>query len=432
MFNVEVEDTPERAILVGAPPLERPESRVDEHLEELTRLANTAGAEVLGAVVQRLESPRPATYIGSGKVEQVKSLARDRDASLVLFDEDLTPAQGTELEDRMGIRVMDRTELILDIFALRARTAEAKLQVELAQLQYLRPRLKRMWTHLARQAGGIGARGPGEQQIETDRRLIDKRISMLRDKLEEVAAARDVQRSGREGEFRAALVGYTNAGKSSILGSLSGDDLFIEDQLFATLDSATRRVELGEGYAALVTDTVGFIRKLPHHLVASFRATLEEVRDADLLLHVIDASASNWEQQAETVREVVGDVDGAPSDVIQVFHKVDRLTSSRRQALEDRGEALFGPTVLTTVQEEGGMDPLREVVRQKMRDRLPTVRVIVPASDGKTLAEAYETGEVLSQEQDGAEIVLTARIPEAVVGRWESQNGLRVQRQDAA
>jgi len=432
MFNVEVEDTPERAILVGAPPLERPESRVDEHLEELTRLANTAGAEVLGAVVQRLESPRPATYIGSGKVEQVKSLARDRDASLVLFDEDLTPAQGTELEDRMGIRVMDRTELILDIFALRAQTAEAKLQVELAQLQYLRPRLKRMWTHLARQAGGIGARGPGEQQIETDRRLIDKRISMLRDKLEEVAAARDVQRNGREGEFRAALVGYTNAGKSSILGSLSGDDLFIEDQLFATLDSATRRVELGEGYAALVTDTVGFIRKLPHHLVASFRATLEEVRDANLLLHVIDASASNWEQQAETVREVVGDVDGAPSDVIQVFHKVDRLTSSRRQALEDRGEALFGPTVLTTVQEEGGMDPLRDVVRQKMRDRLPTVRVIVPASDGKTLAEAYETGEVLSQEQDGAEIVLTARIPEAVVGRWESQNGLRVQRQDAA
>ncbi len=432
MFNVEVEETPERAILVGAPPLERPENRVDEHLEELTRLANTAGAEVLGAVVQRLESPRPATYIGTGKVEQVRELAEQRGASLILFDEDLTPAQGTELEDRLGIRVMDRTELILDIFALRAQTAEAKLQVELAQLQYLRPRLKRMWTHLARQAGGIGARGPGEQQIETDRRLIDERISLLRDRLEDVAASRTTQRRGREGEFCAALVGYTNAGKSSILASLSGDDLFVEDRLFATLDSATRKVDLGEGYDALLTDTVGFIRKLPHHLVASFRATLEEVEHADLLLHVVDASAPNWERQAETVHEVVDDLDDAPDDVILVFHKVDRLTASERRTLEERSEALFGPRVLTTVREEGGMDPLREAVRDHIRSRLPTVRIVVPVEDGKTLAEAYETGEVLTREQNGTEITITARVPERVVGLWESRTGPRVDRQDAA
>jgi GTP-binding protein HflX len=432
MFNVEVEETPERAILVGAPPLERPENRVDEHLEELTRLANTAGAEVLGAVVQRLESPRPATYIGSGKVEQVRELAEQRGASLVLFDEDLTPAQGTELEDRLGIRVMDRTELILDIFALRAQTAEAKLQVELAQLQYLRPRLKRMWTHLARQAGGIGARGPGEQQIETDRRLIDERISLLRDRLEDVAASRTTQRQGRQGEFCAALVGYTNAGKSSILASLSGDDLFVEDRLFATLDSATRKVDLGEGYDALLTDTVGFIRKLPHHLVASFRATLEEVEHADLLLHVIDASAPNWERQAETVHDVVDDLEGAPDDVMLVFHKVDRLTAAERRTLEERSEALFGPRVLTTVREEGGMDPLREAVRDHIRSRLPTVRIVVPVEDGKTLAEAYETGEVLTREQNGTEITLTARVPERVVGLWESRTGPRVDRQDAA
>ena len=432
MFDLEVEKTPERAILVGAPPPGRPQPQVDEHLEELKRLAHTAGATVLGAVVQRLESPRPATYIGSGKVEEVRRVAEQRDASLVLFDEDLTPAQGTELEDRLGVRVMDRTELILDIFALRARTAEAKTQVELAQLQYLRPRLKRMWTHLARQAGGIGARGPGEQQLETDRRIIDRRITRLREHLKDVAESRDVQRKRRRSEYRVALVGYTNAGKSSILGHLSDSDLFVEDRLFATLDAATRRVEVGEGYDALVTDTVGFIRKLPHHLVASFRATLEEVQEADLLLHVIDASAPNWEQHVDTVDGVLTDMELPDRDVVQVFHKVDRLTSAQEETLRERSAALMGPRVLTTVEREDGLQPVRDVIREKIRARRPTVRLTLPVSDGKTLAEAYEAGEVLTREQNGTEIVITARVPEAVVGRWEGRTDLRVHRQDAA
>jgi GTP-binding protein HflX len=432
MFELEVEKTPERAILVGAPPPGRPQSVVDEHLEELKRLAHTAGATVLGAVLQRLESPRPATYIGSGKVEEVRRVAEQRDASLVLFDEDLTPAQGTELEDRLGVRVMDRTELILDIFALRARTAEAKTQVELAQLQYLRPRLKRMWTHLARQAGGIGARGPGEQQLETDRRIIDRRIARLREQLEDVAESRDVRRKRRRDQYRVALVGYTNAGKSSILGHLSDSDLFVEDRLFATLDAATRRVEVGEGYDALVTDTVGFIRKLPHHLVASFRATLEEVREADLLLHVIDASAPNWEEQVDTVDDVLADMELPDRDLVQVFHKVDRLTSAQEETLRERSAALMGPRVLTTVEREDGLQPLRDAIRQKIRSRRPTVRLTLPVSDGRTLAEAYEAGEVLTREQNGTEIVITARVPEAVVGRWEGRTDLHVHRQDAA
>ena len=435
MFEVEVEKAPdERAILVGAPPHDRPRSQTREHLEELKRLAHTAGAEVLGAVVQRLESPNPATYIGKGKVEEVRQVAEQRGATLILFDEDLSPAQGTELEDRLGVRVMDRTELILDIFALRARTAEAKMQVELAQLQYLRPRLKRMWTHLARQAGGIGARGPGEQQIETDRRLIDRRIAMLRDRLKDVAESRDVQRKGREDAFTAALVGYTNAGKSSILSGLSDSDLFVEDRLFATLDSATRSVELGEGYEALVTDTVGFIRKLPHHLVASFRATLEEVEDADLLVHVVDASAPNWEQQVETVEEVLEDLGNGTdgTDVLLVFHKIDRLTSAQEETLRERTDALRGPRVLTSVEREEGLDPLRDALREAIRSRRTTVRLVVPVSDGRTLAEAYEAGEVLERRQNGTEIELTARVPEAVAGRWEGRSDLDVERPDAA
>ncbi len=289
----------ERVVLVGAPLADEPEALVDEHLEELDRLADTAGAVVAGTLVQRLDSPHPALYIGTGKAEELRLLAEQTDASLVIFDENLSPAQGSALEKALALRVMDRTELILDIFALRARTAEARMQVELAQLQYMRSRLKRMWSHLSRIQGGIGMRGPGETQLETDRRMMDRRITRLRQELEHIARSRDTRRRGRKAEFRVALVGYTNAGKSSILRALSGADLFVEDRLFATLDSTTRAVDLEAGYRALVTDTVGFIRKLPHHLVASFRATLEEAREADLLIHVVDASAPSWDHQVE-------------------------------------------------------------------------------------------------------------------------------------
>jgi GTP-binding protein HflX len=422
----------ERAVLVGAPPLDMPQAMVDEHLAELARLAETAGAEVASVVVQRLKAPNAATYIGRGKIDQLREVIRLERSTLVVFDENLTPAQGSNLESRLEIRTMDRTELILDIFALRARTAEAKHQVELAQLQYLRTRLKRMWTHLSRMEGGIGARGPGEQQIETDRRLIDRRIARLTGELKQISSARDTQRKARREAFTVALVGYTNAGKSSILRELSGSDVFVEDRLFATLDSATRVCDLGEGVQALLTDTVGFIRKLPHHLVASFRATLEEVVEADLLLHVIDVSSPGWEEQMESVHEVLSEAGAASRPTLLVLNKLDRLTHSEESDLRARCDAFLDPHVFSSVMEKDGLDSLRSALRDGLRARLSTIQVSFPAEDGRTLAEAYREGEVLHREVVEGRTVLTARVPEAVVGRWKVQDGIEVSPEDAA
>ncbi|MGH7539383.1 MAG: GTPase HflX, partial [Gemmatimonadota bacterium] len=307
-----------------------------------------------------------------------------------------------------------------------------KLQVELAQLQYLRPRLKRMWTHLSRTGGGIGARGPGEQQIETDRRLIDRRIGRLGSELEQIARARVTQRKGRRDPFTVALVGYTNAGKSSILRGLSGSDLFVEDRLFATLDSATRACDLGSGMRALVTDTVGFIRKLPHHLVASFRATLEEVFEADLLLHVVDISSPGWQEQMAAVNEVLHDAGAADHPTLLVLNKVDRLTHAEEEGVRGRAEAFLGPHVYTSVIEEGGLEPLRDALREAVRARLATVRVSFPVGDGRTLAEAYREGEVLRREVIDGRMVLVARVPDPVAGRWKAQDDVEVVPADAS
>ena len=311
---------------MGAPERSLSRDLADEHLKELGRLTDTAGGEVVGTIAQRIDRPHPRFYVGEGKARELAELVQECEGNLVIFDEELSPAQGQNLEELLGVRVMDRSELILDIFATRARSSEARMQVELAQLQYLLPRLRRMWNHLSRIRGGIGLRGPGETQLETDRRLIGNRIGDLRRKLKEVAKARVVQRRARVGSFRASLVGYTNAGKSSLLRALSGSELFVEDRLFATLDSATRTVSLGAGYEALITDTVGFIRKLPHHLIASFRSTLEEAREADVLLHVIDASHPDWEEQREVVMEVLEELAIEDRDKILVFNKVDQIT----------------------------------------------------------------------------------------------------------
>ncbi len=411
---------------MGTPRKEEPEALVDEHLEELERLADTAGAEVAGTLVQRLDAPHPALYIGQGKAEQLRMLADASDAGLVIFDEDLTPAQGVALEKALGRRVMDRTELILDIFALRARTAEARMQVELAQLQYMRPRLKRMWTHLSRIQGGIGMRGPGETQLETDRRMMDRRITRLRQELEHIARSRDTRRRGRQSEFRVALVGYTNAGKSSILQALSGSDLFVEDRLFATLDSATRAVELEAGYRALVTDTVGFIRKLPHHLVASFRTTLEEVRDADLLIHVVDGSAPGWDHQVEAVRQVLAELEVPDSNTLMVFNKTDQLTHAEEETLRGRVSVEWPMNVFTSVVEPGGLEPLRNELLQRLRRLRPTVRLEIPVTDGKTLAEAYREAEILERREEELTVELTARVPVANLGRWRNRPGVRV------
>ncbi len=396
-------------------------------MEELARLTYTAGGEVSSILRQRISAPNPRYFIGKGKARELKDLLEDTDGNLVIFDEELTPAQGKNLEDLLGVRVLDRPELILDIFATRARSREAKLQVELAQLEYLLPRLRRMWSHLSRIRGGIGLRGPGETQLETDRRLIGIRIADLKAKLRDVAKARAVQRQAREGEFRAALVGYTNAGKSSLLKGLSGADLFVEDRLFATLDSATRMVDLGSGHQALVTDTVGFIRKLPHHLIASFRSTLEEAREADLLLHVIDASDPDWEEHCEVVHEVLEELELTHRPQLLAFNKIDRLTHREEEGLRDRVRALDQtPAVFLSAHRSDSLVMVKDAMKARLRAGLKHLVISIPAGDGETVAALYREGEVMGQKPNGSRIEVEARIPESLKGRLEQMPGIEV------
>jgi GTP-binding protein HflX len=382
---------------------------------------------VVGRVKQRLDRPQPKYYIGEGKVAELRETVQREGASLVIFDEELAPAQGKNLEDELRVRVMDRAELILDIFATRARSAESQMQVELAQLEYMLPRLKRMWTHLSRIRGGIGLRGPGETQLETDRRLIGKRIQDLREKLETVARRRATQRKSRSEEFRAALVGYTNAGKSSILQSLSGVELFVEDRLFATLDPATRAVELGPNSRVLMTDTVGFIRKLPHHLVASFRSTLEEATNADVLLHVIDASHPSWQEQKEVVEEVLAELGLAERPTILVFNKIDRLTHSEEEQFRLRVESLYDQRIVyVSALESGGLEALKQILRDQLHELRPEVHVVIPSTAGELLASIYREGEVLSREERDGTIDLVVRLPVAALGRLQQRAGVEV------
>ena len=411
----------ERALIVGAP-LKRPGARraLDEHLRELERLADTAGAVVVGELTQQLDRPHPGTYLGKGKIEELKALVQEKDASLIIFDDELSPSQGKNIESAVGTRVVDRAELILDIFATRARSSEAKMQVELAQLKYTLPRLTRMWTHLEKFRGGIGVRGPGETQLESDRRLINHRIKLLTERLAHVQQNRAVQRQSRAGAYKASLVGYTNAGKSSILRGLSGAlEVHVEDRLFATLDPLTREVDLGENAHALLTDTVGFIRKLPHHLVASFRATLEETRDADVLLHVVDASHPLWEEQRLVVDQVLLDLDLQEQPVLLVFNKIDLLPEDALLALQERVTAMVPSAVFVSSTHEGGLDPLRRALRHGMRARRPVAEVWLRSGDGRLLAEIHAHGEVLETRQEGEQTVVRARLPDRLRGRLE-------------
>ena len=402
---------------------QRAKRELIEHLEELAELADTAGATVVGELTQSLDRPNPATYLGKGKLDDLRAEAERNEATLIIFDDELSPAQARNVEEVIGVRVMDRAELILDIFATRAHTSEAKMQVELAQLQYMLPRLTRMWTHLEKFRGGIGMRGPGETQLETDRRLIAHRIRVLGERLSSVQKARTVQRQTRSGSFRAALVGYTNAGKSSILRALaSADEVFVEDRLFATLDPLTREVDLGDGQSVLVTDTVGFIRKLPHHLVASFRATLEEVGEADLLLHVIDLSHPGWQDRNEVVEHVLADLDVGEVPILHVFNKVDRVDHSELIALEERIQRTRPNSVFVSAVSADGLEPLRRALLVARRRLRPTTVLRLPLGDGKLLAELHRSGEVISQHSEGDDWIVTARLDEAMLGRMRNSH----------
>ena len=318
---------PERAILVGLITPTQDEAKSEEYLDELAFLADTAGAEEVKRLTQRIDYPNPRTFVGKGKLEEIKKFIEDDgDIAMAIFDDDLSTKQVLNIERELGVKILDRTNLILDIFAKRAQTASAKTQVELAQYQYLLPRLTRMWTHLERQRGGIGMRGPGETQIETDRRIILTKISLLKEELRAIDRQKAVQRKNRGKLTRVALVGYTNVGKSTIMNLLSKSDVFAENKLFATLDTTVRKVVI-ENLPFLLSDTVGFIRKLPTHLVDSFKSTLDEVREADILVHVVDISHPNFEEQIEVVDKTLREVcNGADKPMLLVFNKIDAFT----------------------------------------------------------------------------------------------------------
>lgn len=320
--HVLVDAVEEKCVLVGVIHSEITEAIAQEYLDELEFLAETAGAMTQQKFLQKLPMPNSKTYVGSGKLEEIRDYVRMNDISLIIFDDELSPSQLRNIERFFEKKVLDRNNLILDIFASRARTAHAKTQVELAQLQYLLPRLTRMWTHLERQKGGIGMRGPGETQIETDRRIIQQKISLLKKKLQSIDKQMAVQRGNRGQLVRVALVGYTNVGKSTIMNLLSKSDVFAENKLFATLDTTVRKVVI-ENLPFLLTDTVGFIRKLPHQLVESFKSTLDEVREADVLVHVLDVSHPNFEEHFQVVNETLSEIDKSEKPTIVVFNKID-------------------------------------------------------------------------------------------------------------
>jgi len=412
-YELTTEAEKERAVLVGLRLSGISSWPAEDTLDELALLADTAGAEVVGRLMQERPRIDPAFFIGQGKAEELAQLSKDLKADVVIFDDDLSPAQVQNLEELLEIKIIDRSRLILDIFAGRAKTSEAQTQVELAQLNYLLPRLTRQWTHLSRQAGhggttgGIGTRGPGETQLEVDRRALRSRIGTLSRELDRIVHHREVSRKGRTDVFRVALVGYTNAGKSTLMHALSGADVLIENRLFATLDSTTRRVCLGYNREILLTDTVGFIRKLPHHLVASFRSTLEEAVEADLLLHVVDVSHPACEDQIGSVLEALDELGIADHSTLMVFNKVDMLeNAARRSAIE----AEYPEGVWISASREEGLDDLRSAIYNRLEQGRVALRLKIPQAEGKLLSDLHRVGEILSIEYEGNDVHMEVKL----------------------
>ncbi len=367
------QESSERAVLVGLVNDAQPEERVKEYLDELAFLADTAGAETVARFTQRLDYPNPRTFVGKGKLEEIKAYVEENEIGLVIFDDDLTTKQVANIEKELQVKILDRTSLILDIFARRAQTAHAKTQVELAQYQYLLPRLTRLWTHLERQRGGIGMRGPGETQIETDRRIILDKIARLKEELRSIDKQKSIQRKNRGKLTRVALVGYTNVGKSTIMNLLSKSDVFAENKLFATLDTTVRKVVI-DNLPFLLTDTVGFIRKLPTGLIESFKSTLDEVREADILVHVVDISHPNFEEQIEVVNQTLRDVCGGETKpTIIVFNKIDAFKYKPKDADD----------LSPVTRENLSLDDLRATWMARMNDNC----VFISAKTGENVDE---------------------------------------------
>lgn len=387
-----------------------------EHaLDELRGLVKTAGAQVVATLVQIREHPHPATCIGPGKVEELKQLIGMHDAQLVVFDNHLTPAQGRKLEEETKTVIVDRSEVILDIFATAARTHEAKLQVELAQLLYYRPRLKRMWTHLERITGGIGAgRGPGEKQLETDRRLLDRRVAELKRKLAEIESRRERTVANRHDDMTVSLVGYTNAGKSTLMNKLTDAGVYVADKLFATLDTRTRKWTIPHCGDVLLSDTVGFVRNLPHHLVASFRSTLEEARRADLLLHVVDASHPEANRQIETVYQVLDEIGVDCENVLLVLNKADAIAD---RSLLDVLRRKYENSISISAKSGEGLDRLTEAVAGRLAGEYVEAEVNTGVGNGKLFSFLAEHGEILRREYEDSRVTLTCRLPKRVAAK---------------
>jgi GTP-binding protein HflX len=387
---METEIYEERAVLVGIITQTQKEDKAREYLHELELLAETAGASTEKQFIQRLEYANPKTYVGPGKLIEIKAYIDENNIGVVIFDDELSPHQLRNIEAELKVLILDRTSLILDIFAKRAQTASAKTQVELAQCQYMLPRLTRLWTHLERQQGGIGMRGPGETQIETDRRIILTKISLLKQNLKDIDMQMSTQRKNRGKLVRVSLVGYTNAGKSTLMNLLSKSDVFAEDKLFATLDTTVRKVII-DNLPFLLSDTVGFIRKLPHHLMQSFKSTLDEVREADLLLHIVDVSHPNFEEQLEVVNQTLKDIDPLEKPMILVFNKMDAFTYTPKEeddlapetreniSLEELKKTWMAKMqdncIFISAKEKQNIDSLKELMYEKIKaihvDRYP-------------------------------------------------------------
>lgn len=372
----------ERTILIGLVTNRENADRIDDYLDELALLVDTAGGITVKRFVQRIDAPDQRTFVGSGKLNEIKAFVKEEGIDIAIFDDELSPSQARNIENELGIKVLDRNNLILDIFARRAMTSHARTQVELAQYEYLLPRLTRMWTHLERQQGGIGLRGPGEREIETDRRIVRDRIALLKEKLKEIDKIKTTQRKGRKDMVRVALVGYTNVGKSTVMNLISKSDVFAENKLFATLDTTVRKVVI-ENLPFLLTDTVGFIRKLPHSLVESFKSTLDEVREADLLVHIVDISHSDFEDQIKVVNQTLAEIKASDKPTILLFNKIDAfnyvkkdpfdLTPVTREnlSLEDLKKTWMAtthyPTLFMSATQKINLDEFKQVLYEEVK-----------------------------------------------------------------